>query len=1142
MASQLLLLPPELRLQIWELLLAPSPRNDSFTTVSRMCSTQLGSTHGTAVSHDWECDCSCHARSFYLLDSNKSLCPALLQVNRQIYEEALPCLYRNRAFSTDPNRTYETLHDKICDSWFLMDRFLAGLAEKARLNIRGIKLSMLLSKFEVYGSRQAFYSIASRLPALKIVHLEVCPSSVRETSNDTNDPFIHHLSEIFPTSKYWLGPVMAFDASIKIIMAGKNDCKKDPTMTQALPTNTRLFISSAIMADAKLLREKGNAFYKEGKLSKAADSYIAAWNRNKSDPAPLGNLSAARFELGEFNRSIVGATKALSLYGDGEEAKKQRLYSRIAKSNIYSLKLEPNSWNLIPREVQDEFKDSVSTLNDVWTKYPHEAKIRSEILERLPRYRPALNSTAEFYSFGHDDARPWDDGETLLSGPDNFAFMFCGIGDARQFYATLAHCAARGLEKTGLENKRYHFTLADIKGIPLARDLIIFLLLDELSQSSEKAEHDILVTIFYVYVATIMPAAAYDKMQDTITKIIELLEDRAEMPTWLFVPKHDRPALLKHLHAWQTSIAQKWTVKAMRRTTILQVGKDSINRANMFGHLRSPDWEDVAPAGCERERSLFYETGMVQPPSTFLESHEPKLLAILSKLKKRKTNTSKSLEPLQDYLDQNWRHNVTFEDFEFQQDRRDRLDFGDPDVGHDPFEIGGKFYNESRQQKPSAPGCLYDYAAPFFKNTATALKHLKGRFVVELVIGEMADFFERLRYDQVPHRQEKTKQHDATKFPRQYHRVHMSNIPDYIGGHLTSFLYALPILSPEQPSYITSNCLRNTTRFTSVNKFTNEYTITNTTLETIRLMGTTISPHSPLLALMWSHFDYGDGPAPDDFQFPMGACDYLSFKKWDSKIPFERLIKKAQVEKWLYAHFFKIVYPHPRAVWEQALIEAPLNLTAFFRILVHLHEMGYPGHWLAEVVSSILTGLVTTTARAPRSMPLALEEARKDFPNRRTCVKAFVPEFSTLTLLWQRLLPFGVITDALPRLDEVCEFVVELFKPVGRDAMTSLNAALVFFDTSLGAPPKDLRPLLLDDEKGEMSVKARKVREEGVVVVSTFAWGFKSRRASFWLRKDVIEGMRGKGKWKVYLWRTDVWEKVTDGVSVDKVEERRTWV
>lgn len=237
MASRLLSLPPELRLQIWELLLASAPKHDDnsngngLTIISRMCSAQLGTIYRTAVSHDWNDKCVCHARNFYLLDNNKPLCPTVLQVNWQIYEEALPCLYQDRTFSADPNRTYESLHDKICDSWFLTDRFLAGIGERARSHVRSVKVPMLLSKFEVYGSHQAFYSIVSRLPALKTLHLEVCPSSVRETSNDTNELVANHLGD---ETKYWLGPIMAFaDASIRIIAVDKNDLEhfgvwKDP--------------------------------------------------------------------------------------------------------------------------------------------------------------------------------------------------------------------------------------------------------------------------------------------------------------------------------------------------------------------------------------------------------------------------------------------------------------------------------------------------------------------------------------------------------------------------------------------------------------------------------------------------------------------------------------------------------------------------------------------------------------------------------------------------------------------------------------------------------------------------------------------------------------------------------------------------
>lgn len=72
----------------------------------------------------------------------------------------------------------------------------------------------------------------------------------------------------------------------------------------------------------------------------------------------------------------------------------------------------------------------------------------------------------------------------------------------------------------------------------------------------------------------------------------------------------------------------------------------------------------------------------------------------------------------------------------------------------------------------------------------------------------------------------------------------------------------------------------------------------------------------------------------------------------------------------------------------------------------------------------------------------------------------------------------------------------------------SFNAALMFFDTSLGAPPKNLRPWLLEDEKGEATAKVRKMREEGIHILSTFDWINQSKKATFWLRKDVIDKMR----------------------------------
>lgn len=201
-----------------------------------------------------------------------------------------------------------------------------------------------------------------------------------------------------------------------------------------------------------------------------------------------------------------------------------------------------------------------------------------------------------------------------------------------------------------------------------------------------------------------------------------------------------------------------------------------------------------------------------------------------------------------------------------------------------------------------------------------------------------------------------------------------------------------------------------------------------------------------------------------------------------------------------------------------------------------------------DVVSMILAGSITTTARAPRSMPLSVKEVEKNFANRNMCVKPFFAEFSTLTTVWQRVLPFGLLTQTsrLPKIEDIREFEVAFSKPYGESSL-SLNAGLVLFDMSSSkgfqtAAAKNLRPWLLDDEKGEMTADAKKTRDRYIHVLSTFVWNSKDNKATFWLRKDVIDNVKESGTWRIFLWRTTTWEKVSDGVDAVKIREGRRWV
>jgi hypothetical protein len=247
--SRLLNLPLELRLSIWEYLLAPKldeaqwleGNKTALTTISRSCWIVYPRPNVTSRPHDWDQDCPCQNRPFSLLDSKERLCPTILRVNRQIYVEALPTLYHRRTFVSDPNRIFSSLHDRMCDAWFLLYQFLATLPFDTRRNIHNVRVPMLLSRYEVHFSHKAFYDISHKLPGLRNIDLEVTPSVVREywrgdNSNSTPDSLlnttpIHSIGfhgldtdEDEHGWEYWLGPVMAFaDANINIVAVDKHD-------------------------------------------------------------------------------------------------------------------------------------------------------------------------------------------------------------------------------------------------------------------------------------------------------------------------------------------------------------------------------------------------------------------------------------------------------------------------------------------------------------------------------------------------------------------------------------------------------------------------------------------------------------------------------------------------------------------------------------------------------------------------------------------------------------------------------------------------------------------------------------------------------------------------------------------------------
>ncbi|CAD0111640.1 unnamed protein product [Aureobasidium uvarum] len=288
-----------------------------------------------------------------------------------------------------------------------------------------------------------------------------------------------------------------------------------------------------------------------------------------------------------------------------------------------------------------------------------------------------------------------------------------------------------------------------------------------------------------------------------------------------------------------------------------------------------------------------------------------------------------------------------------------------------------------------------------------------------------------------------------------------------------------------------------------------------------------------------------DSPLFKDMELPV--FDLQGYTLWTvgPSIPLrgDKFMTRDANEKYFQAHLLKVCLPYPRpAHISDAVVLSPLNLTMLFRLANHFHKNGCPAHWLSDVFGNLLTGNITTNARAPRHQVLKVEEARRSYLSISTCIKPWIAELSTLVSIWKDLLPFGLLfsNSLIPSLDSVRNYSIKFPEPAG-DSLDILTFTLVFWDHEQGSLPVKLRNTLLDDEHGNRSGQAKRIRESGIHVLTTFKWASEISTASFWLRSDVIDTMQ-QGDWKAYIWRLDSWECVTSGVSVqDYVQAGRNW-
>lgn len=144
------------------------------------------------------------------------------------------------------------------------------------------------------------------------------------------------------------------------------------------------------MTSAEDVRKSGNELYKAGKLLEAVACHKHAAELAPSEAAPLSNLSAAYFELGQYTTCRETCQAALKLLNNGDNLSAQKLHSRSLKASLLLKDIDHARNSLASLDVNEERYRLEKCLGLIEDNRHGGLDVEMKIISDLPRIKPQL--------------------------------------------------------------------------------------------------------------------------------------------------------------------------------------------------------------------------------------------------------------------------------------------------------------------------------------------------------------------------------------------------------------------------------------------------------------------------------------------------------------------------------------------------------------------------------------------------------------------------------------------------------------------------------------------------------------------------------------------------------------------------------
>ncbi|EIW52006.1 uncharacterized protein TRAVEDRAFT_53988 [Trametes versicolor FP-101664 SS1] len=901
--------------------------------------------------------------------------------------------------------------------------------------------------------------------------------------------------------------------------------------------------------------------------------------------------------------AILRSWKLLNSQRDARRDLVIRLSSRLAKALCFSARSNPSSRLAFELHATDikELKEFCLTSSSGASSSPATEELRrawqdwetaeSEVaalaqkgdlclaaFSRLPLFMKPLDDAKEYYTIGHDVVIDLTAGWGSDSGNDplkidmlpseklpHVSFLFGGVGDGLyQAYKKLS-AKKRSIFHT-------HLTLLDIHPTAIARDLCMLTLLHELSITTEPIiRAEIKATLMYSFCAAVMPGYCYDRLMTVVKDLTrELSKSPPALPAWLHVEVNTIPVVLLALDYWTR--AQKTTRKMLANHTYMTPEAQWSQRAQALGSggdggdFRTQLRDSFTEQRCAIEATLrglsdaqllqmqwlpqgmtaregrafvnsnmemlvnmmqqmvstgkvptneqdWYKLTKVFLPPAELRGRHPSFQKAWSTMTQGADDVERSLaRKINSHIENEWRTNITLFDSNYDSPKYYPGGDGYKTLSGDVFEPVNHIedFNQRNKTRPKGPlkndanATAWDTFNAFFDEISNALKGLEGHITVELIAGGLSEELAKMRLGG-----------DVTRpasFPRKYTRMWLSNVPDYTHGPMNMALYVVPSLHEDQPAGASCNCLLNTGSWSNDDHYF--YTYTQLLPKDVpRYLGCKVIRSQAVMDVLVL------GPLP----LPRPLSDLAS---------------RDELTTWLTRVLFNTLIPG-RTRLPPENVRLPNNLVAFFGLLVHLHRVGFPAHWLSGFLARMLSGsMVSDIAPYGEVWPIPLDDMRRRVPSRRVRTDPWIVEFENIVATAYYAIPFPVASTLPPSFS--CEpediLVWEAKVTATLPFSTSWNPFMGY-----GSPYEPVTRLLFykpsADAPGTLISGMPRIFEgaasppPGTFFVLTAQELVQyDTRIRFRLSKRRVESMQAE-KWSMVAYRQDTGQQATRPVS-----------